>query len=356
MRFALIGCGTIAPTHAEALATLPEAQLVACCDIVPEAARAFADRFGLRAMDFTDLLEDREIEAVTICTPSGLHAEVGAACLRAGKHVIVEKPMDVSVEACDRLLEAQKASGKTLAVVSQHRFDPASQRVRKAVDAGALGKPHFADVQVLWYRTQEYYDSGNWRGTWALDGGGCLMNQGVHTVDLMLWLAGPVATVQAHTRTAAHERIEVEDLVAAALTFENGAIGTLCASTAAYPGFPARLALFGGHGSAVIEGDGLRSLAIQGGPEMEGEAPGRDAVHVAQGGTRTATAEAALIDSGPRWGDSHRAQLADFIECCRTGKTPLVDGHEGRKAVALVTAVYESARTGQPISLKSGAS
>jgi UDP-N-acetyl-2-amino-2-deoxyglucuronate dehydrogenase len=355
MRFALIGCGTIAPTHAEALAALPEAELVACCDSVPEAAHAFADRFGLRAMDLQDLLEDGEIEAVTICTPSGLHAEIGVACLLAGKHVIVEKPMDVSTAACDRLLEAQRQSGRTLAVISQHRFDPASRRVREAVEAGDLGNIHLVDMQVHWYRTQDYYDSGNWRGTWELDGGGCLMNQGVHTVDLLRWLGGPVATVQALTRTAAHERIEVEDVVVAMLTFENGAVGTLSASTAAYPGFAARLALFGSRGSAVIEGDGLRTLAIQGGPEVEGEAPGLDAVHVAQGGTRTATAEAALIDSGPRWGDSHRAQLADFIECCRTGRTPLVDGREGRSAVELVTAVYESARTGGLVTLKSAA-
>ncbi len=357
LRFALVGCGTIAPTHAEALAALPPgaAELVSCADIVPERARAFADRFGLCARPYADVLADPAIDAVSVCAPSGLHADLGEQALRAGKHVIVEKPMEITLDACDRLIAARRDAGRTLAVVSQHRFDPASAAVRQALEAGELGPLILADARIPWYRTQDYYDSGDWRGTWAMDGGGCLMNQGIHTVDLLRWLCGPVETVYAQARTAAHERIEVEDVVSATLTFANGAVGTLVASTAAYPGFPARLAVHGTRGSAIIEGDRLHTLAVQGRELIAGQEAAQHALQVAQGGTRAASAQSggldAIADPSAVWGDAHRAQLADFVRCCRTGETPVVDGAEGRRAVHLVRAVYESARSGQVVRL-----
>ena len=358
LRFAIVGCGTIAPTHAEALTALPpgEAELTACCDLVPERAEAFAARFGCRVLPYETILNNPDIDAVSICTPSGLHAEFGVRALQAGKHVVVEKPMDITLKACDLLNQAQSETGRTLAVISQHRFDPASRGVKQALDAGELGPLVLADARIPWYRTQEYYDSGDWRGTWALDGGGCLMNQGVHTVDLLRWLCGSAATVYAQMRTAAHERIEVEDVVSATITFAGGAIGTLMASTAAYPGFPARLAVYGTHGSAVIEGDRLHTLAVQGREVLAGQEATDHALQVAQGGTRAATQQAAsgaiqTADPSGVWGDAHRAQLRDFIHCCRTAATPLVDGHEGRKAVELVLAVYESARLGEAVRL-----
>ena len=355
LRFALVGCGTIAPTHAEALAALAGdgAELAACCDTVPEKASAFAAKFGLAVRDFDALLADPAIDALTFCTPSGTHAELGVLALQAGKHVLVEKPMDITLAACDRLLAAQRESGKALAVISQHRFDHASIEVKNALDAGTLGKLVYAEARVPWYRTQEYYDSGDWRGTWALDGGGALMNQGVHTVDLLRWLCGPVETVYAQARTAAHERIEVEDVVAATVTFANGAIATLSASTALYPGFAVRLAIHGTEGSAIIEGDMLHTLTTKSGTIGGGEAAHAHALQVASGGTKAATAQAgsltAASDPAAVWGEAHRAQIANFIHCARTGETPLVDGIEGRKAVELVLAVYESARTGQVV-------
>lgn len=352
LQIALVGCGSIAPTHAQALAELgPDTvQLTACADAIPARAAAFADRFSLRPLDFPAILADPSIDAVSICTPSGLHAELGVAALTAGKHVIVEKPMDVTLEACDALLAAQKKTKKTLAVISQHRFDAASQTVKKALDAGELGKIILTDARIPWFRTQEYYDSGDWRGTWKWDGGGALMNQGVHTVDLLRWLCGPVKTVYAQTTTAAHARIEVEDTACATLTFENGAIGTLMATTAAYPGFAARLAVHGTRGTAIIEGDTLHTLAVQGRETIAGEVANAHAVQVATGGTRAAT-ERRDETASSVWGDAHRAQLADFLHCCRTGETPLVDGNEGRRAVELVLAVYESARTGNVVQL-----
>ena len=239
-----------------------------------------------------------------------------------------------------KAIAAQCASGRKLAVISQHRFAPSSQRVRRVIDRGELGRLVLAEARIPWYRTQEYYDSGPWRGTWALDGGGCLMNQGVHTVDLLLWLAGPVKTVYAQMRTAAHERIEVEDLVTATLTFANGAIGSLMATTSSCPGFPAYLGLHGTNGSAAIEGDELHLLAIK----------GRDTIH---GKTATAHAipEAHAAPGSWAWGDAHRAQFTDFIHAVRTNGTPLVAGVAGRAAVALINAVYDSARTGCVVTL-----
>lgn len=322
LRFALVGCGTIAPTHAQALAALePEgARLVACADIVPERAAAFASQFGPAVQDFDAILADPSIDAVTVCAPSGRHAELGERALRAGKHVVVEKPMEITLEDCDRLLAAQKESGKRLAVISQHRFDDASVLVKQALEEGALGRMVYAEARVPWFRTQEYYDSGDWRGTWALDGGGALMNQGVHTVDLLRWLCGPVETVYAQARTLAHQRIEVEDVVAATLTLANGAVATLSASTALYPGFPVRLAVHGTEGSAIIEGDMLHALTTKSGTQRGGQEAHAHAVQVATGGTKAATAQGASLtaasDPAAVWGEAHRAQLADFLQCC----------------------------------------
>ena len=255
--------------------------------------------------------------------------------------------MDVSLAACDTLIAAQRETGLRLAVISQHRFDRSSQVVHDALDAGLLGALVLVDARIPWYRTQEYYDSGDWRGTWAVDGGGCLMNQGVHTVDLLRWLAGPVASVYAQARTAAHVRLEVEDTLAATLTFANGAVGTLMASTAAYPGFPARIALHGTLGSAVIEGDALQTLAIQGRETLAGEVAIAHAVQVATGGTKAATQAVSgqtASDPAAVWGEAHRAQLADFARCCRTGETPEVDGTQGRGQWSWCWPVYKSAR------------
>jgi len=357
LRFALVGCGSIAPTHANALAALhgDGARLVACADSVPHRAELFAQQFGLEARSFEAVLDDPAIDAVTVCVPSGLHAALGVRALRAGKHVVVEKPMDVSLPACDALLAASRESGRTLGVISQHRFDAASRTVKDAVEAGALGDLVYAEARVPWYRTQVYYDSGDWRGTWGLDGGGALMNQGVHTADLLRWLAGPVESVYAQARTLAHARIEVEDVLAATLSLENGAVATLTASTALFPGFPARLALHGAEGSAIIEGDTLHTLTTRNGPAGGGELAQAHAVQVAQGGTQAASASVGALgaasDPAAVWGEAHRAQLADFVDCCRTGRRPAVDGEEGRKAVELVLAVYQSARTGEVVRL-----
>jgi UDP-N-acetyl-2-amino-2-deoxyglucuronate dehydrogenase len=358
LTFAIVGCGSIAPTQAKALQALPgQARLSHCCDSKDELARDFAVKFGLKTATFDEILSDPSIDAVTFCTPSGLHGELGCRALNAGKHVVIEKPMEITPAACDALLAAQKTSGRKLAVISQHRFDPAAQKVHTAVTQGELGKLVLAEARVPWFRSQEYYDSGDWRGTWALDGGGCLMNQGIHTVDLLLWLMGPVKTVYAQMRTAAHERIEVEDSVVATLTFANGAIGNLMATTSAHPGFAVYLGIHGTQGTAILEGDELHCFAIKGREPVFGNSATAHALQVATGGTRSATAHATAIPDKPSdpgawaWGDAHRAQFADFIRAVRTDAAPLVDGIAGRSAVTLINAVYASARSGQVVTL-----
>ena len=268
--------------------------------------------------------------------------------------------MDVTDDACSLLSAVQKSTGLQVAVVSQHRFDPASILAHELVESGRLGRLIFGEAQIKWLRTQEYYDSGEWRGTWELDGGGALMNQGIHTVDLLLWMMGPVETVYAVARTLAHTGIEVEDVICATVTFMSGAIANIAASTAAYPGYPAQLNIHGTLGSFVICGDALISLSLREPGEIEHShlvdqigTTVHHAVEVARGGTRSAESNKALAahENGAKWGDSHRAQIVDFIESVRNHREPSVGCAAGQEAVRLILAAYESARTGRIVHL-----
>ncbi len=357
VRFGIIGCGAIGPTHAAAIGQLPDAEVVAVADLNAERAASVGKKFSVTRVyrDERELIADPDVDVVCVCTPSGMHADMTVAALTAGKHVIVEKPMDISLEACDRMIDAQRKSGRKLSVICQHRFDAASRLVRDKIAAGDLGRIVLATASVKWWRTQHYYDSGDWRGTWKWDGGGALMNQGVHTVDLLQWLAGGVESLWAQTRTAAHERIEVEDTAVAALVFKNGAVGSLCATTAAYDGFPVRVDLFGTEGSAIIEGDRLRALTLKNGTRLEGRAAASHALSVARGGTASVKDEAAAreadAEEGEVWGDSHRAQIADVLRAIRTDSPVLIDGVEGRKPLEIILGVYQSQRSGQVVHL-----
>jgi predicted dehydrogenase len=332
----------IGPTHAGTIRQIAGAELAAAADTVAERAAAMARKFELsRVYDgHQALLRDPEIDAVCVCTPSGTHADIAIEALAAGKHVVIEKPMDVSLEACDRLIAAEDASGKKLAVISQHRFDAATVLVKDAIEQGRLGRIVLADASVKWWRTQEYYDSGDWRGTWALDGGGALMNQGVHTVDLLQWLAGGVGSLWAQTRTAAHERIEVEDVAVAALTFTNGAVGTLTATTAAYDGFPVRIDIYGTEGTAILEGDRLRTLTFKNGESYASEEAAAHALSVARGGRRRCATR--------RGGAQRRRTRA------RSGATPT--GRRSRTSCARSAPTRSRSSTGAPAASRSRSS
>jgi UDP-N-acetyl-2-amino-2-deoxyglucuronate dehydrogenase len=357
IRFGIVGCGAIGPTHAGAIGQMTDAELVAVSDVIPQRAKDLAGKFGVSTLyaDQTELFADPAIDVVCICTPSGMHGDSAVAAMAAGKHVVVEKPMEISTAACDRMIAAQKQTGKRLTVISQHRFDSASFLVNDLIQSGKLGRIILATASVKWWRTQKYYDEGDWRGTWSLDGGGAVMNQGIHTIDLLQWLAGDVATVYAQTRTAAHERIEVEDTAVAVLTFKSGAIGTYVASTAVYDGLPVKIDLFGTEGSAILEGDRLKQVKLKTGESYVSEQAAHHAMQVARGGTASVVDEAANRTIGAKdgavWGDAHRAQLEDFVRALRGGGEPLIDGQAGRACVRIIEGIYESSKSGKAVTL-----
>lgn len=337
-RFGIVGCGVISPTHAKCIAELPDAQLVAVCDIVEEKARRLAAQYPADVyVDYQRMLERSDIDVITVLTPSGLHAQIAIDAARAGKHVIVEKPMDVTIAQADAMIETANSAGVKLCIISQHRFDPPIVALKDAICQNKLGQLNFGGSHTKWYRSQEYYDSGDWRGTWALDGGGALINQSIHYVDLLTYIMGPVEEISAYTATRAHLRIEVEDIAVAAVRFASGAVGLLEGNTAAYPGLCARLDIYGSDGSVVIENDRVKDWNLRSG-------------------------EAYLSDDGPVgliagssshdiWHHSHKKQIADMLSAIRENREPLVNGYEGRRALQIVLAVYESARTGKPVRL-----
>jgi UDP-N-acetyl-2-amino-2-deoxyglucuronate dehydrogenase len=340
--FGIVGAGVIAAMHADAIAALPDARLVAVTDVAAGAAAAFAAAHGCAAEpDLGALLARRDIEVVCVCVPSGLHAEVGARVAKAGRHLVVEKPIDVSLEAADRLIEAARACGVALTVISQHRFDPGLVELKRLLDEDALGRLVLGEASTKWYRSQAYYDSAAWRGTYAMDGGS-LMNQGIHYVDLLRWCMGPPTEVTAVCSTQTHQ-IEVEDTALAIVRFGSGAVGTILSSTAAYPGLPQRLEITGTEGTVTIEDGQIVRRAFGAGPA------GTPATGRAPDGDRPAGASR----SDPTALDvaSHAAQIADLLAAIDAGREPAVSGESGRQALEIVCAVYESSRTGRTVTL-----
>ncbi len=343
--FAIVGGGVIAPFHARAIARIAKATLRAVVDAVPETAQRRGQEFGVPAYsDLRQVLARPDVDVVCVCVPSGLHAEIGVQAAQAGKHVVVEKPIDVSLEAADRLIAACRRHGVRLAVISQHRFDAGVQRLRAALEAGRFGRLLLGDAVIKWYRTQQYYDSGGWRGTWRLDGGGALINQGVHYADLLQWMMGPVERVVARFATAAHT-IEVEDVALALLTFRSGALGVLQASTAVYPGLPERLEITGTGGTAIVEAGEVRVWEFK---DEKGEA-GPYGAKVRS--TTAAPGPAAARDPAALQIAGHVAQITDMVASVESGRDPVITGEEARRPLEIILAVYESARSGREVVL-----
>jgi len=354
VRFGILGCGAIGPHHARAIAGLEGAELVAVADVVPELAEEVAAEYGCSShRGLGEMLSGAELDAVCVCTPSGMHAGDAIAALEAGKHVVIEKPVDVTLEAADRLLEVLRATGRKAAVVSQHRFDAATLAAHRAISEQQFGRLTLGSAEVWWWRSQSYYDSGGWRGTWELDGGGVLINQAIHSIDLLQWLMGRVVEVNAYAGLLAHERIEVEDTAVAILKFENGALGTITATTAAYPGLSARIAVHGERGSAVIDDDELvyfhaagmeRQAGAYGGGENQAER-----IMEQYGGSPTKPGAGA--DPGSL-SMAHRDQISDFVQAIKDDREPSITVEEGRKPLAIIASIYESARTGEPVRIE----
>ena len=342
-RFGIIGPGMIAEFHARAITDMPGAELVAVYGRNRDKAAQFAARHGCAPYDDLDaFLAHTPLDIVTICTPSGNHLEPALAAASAGKHIICEKPLEVTLPRVDRMIDACAEVGVTLAGVFPRRFNPATAILKSAVEAGRFGRIALADAAVKWWRTQAYYDSGAWRGTWALDGGGALMNQGIHTVDLLLHVAGDVRSVRARTTLRAHAGIEVEDTAVAMLAFESGALGTIQASTACWSasGHPAEIQLCGEAGSAFLTDDKFRVWEFEPSRTEDTEVIANHGLATA-GQAGAGAADPAAIDY--RW---HQRNFEDVVSAIRDGRNPAIDGREARRAIALIRAIYESAAAG----------
>ena len=334
MHIGILGAGNISDTHARAAAAIPGMAVAAVFGGNPEKTAALAARH--RAQPYRDLesfLAHRPMDVVAIGSPSGLHAQQALAALRSGLHVIVEKPLDIRTDRIDELIAAADAARLTVAVFFQDRLKPALVDLKAALRDGRLGSPILASGRVKWYRPPEYYSQSRWRGTWALDGGGALMNQGIHTVDLLLWLLGPVARVRAATSTRLHG-IEVEDTAAAILEFENGALGVIEAATSIYPGYARRVEVTGTEGTMVIEDDRVVRTDLR---TLSGNSAAAPA-------TTESAASPVVSDAS-----AHQRIIEDFIRAVETGTPLACDAREGRKSVAVVQAVYEAARTGASV-------
>ena len=334
----LIGAGNISDTHARAAGEIPGVTVAAVYGPTLDRAQRLAERHHAVAYDTLDgLLAHRPLEMVAIGSPSGLHAEQGIAAAKRGLHLLIEKPIDVTTARTDALIAEAARAGVTLGVIFQDRLKPDVQRLKALVTAGRLGSPILATAHVKWYRPPSYYRDSRWRGTSTLDGGGALMNQGIHTVDLLLWLFGPVRRVYGRTAAKLHQ-IEVEDTAVAVLEFENGALGTLEAATSAYPGYSRRIELTGSNGTLILDGDDLTAVDLHDAAESERPT-------LASGATVSA-ASPVVADAS-----AHRRVFEDFIAAVAERRAPCCDGPGGRHSVALVEAIYTSARTNSPIAV-----
>lgn len=342
--FGIIGCGMIARFHARAVAEVRGAKLVACFDEQTDAARRFAEEENCRSYEtLAGLLADPEVNVVAVATPSGVHMEPAVAAAGAGKHVIVEKPLEVTLRRCDRIIEACRKGKVKLTTIFPSRFHDSAMELKRAVEGKRFGKLTVGDAYVKWYRSQEYYDSGAWRGTWELDGGGALMNQAIHSVDLLTWLMGPVAEIRAQTGTLAHKRIAVEDVAVATLRFANGALGVIEASTAIFPGYLKRIEIHGTAGSAIMEEEDIKAW------DFIKKRP-RDAAIRRQMQQQRSTAGGAS-DPTAIGHHGHARQFQDFVKAIRSGRKPAIDGREGRRSVEIILGIYKAAETGRAVSL-----
>lgn len=344
--FAIVGCGMIARFHARALSEIPEARLVALVSRKPDSATALARAMKLPCDCYTDLdpvLARSDVHVIIVTTPSGAHLEPAVAAAGAGKHVVVEKPLEITLDRCDRIIEACHRSNVELCTIFPSRFGDANCALKSAVGSGRFGRLTLGETTCKWWRPQSYYDEGGWKGTRALDGGGALMNQAIHNVDLLLWLMGPVTHVTGFTDTLAHQRIEVEDTAVACLRFANGALGVIEATTSVHPGLPKTVAIHGDRGTVIIEQDDILRWDFT--PATDEDRAIQQRFAQKTGASGGSSNPAAISHTG------HARQLRDFVHAILNGTTPSVDGREGRRAVEVILAIYRSAGSGETVRL-----
>ncbi len=339
IKWGIIGCGVISYSHCTALASTYNAELVAVCDIIEERAQSRAKEFGAKKVytDYHALLADEEIEAVSICTPSGMHGQMCKDAAKAGKHILCEKPMEITNEKMQDVIETVEQYPVKMACVFQRRCDGKFIAVKQAIDSGRFGKVILADAYLKYYRDQAYYDSGDWRATWELDGGGALMNQGVHGIDLLLWFAGEVESVFARCETQVRN-IEVEDTAIASIRFKNGAIGNIEGTTSVYPAQDTRLEIHMEYGSIIVSDQGIEQWA-----RLNGEDEKIPDVNSLVFDTKTDPAKLPSF--------SHIVPITDLADAIIHDRKPMITPREACKAVELILAIYQSAREHREIKL-----
>ncbi len=340
MGFAIIGAGNIGKVHAQAINVIPDARVAVVCNRGAERGCALAELYdAMWTPDYHQAVAHDDVDIVCICTPSGGHAEIAEAAAQESKHLIVEKPIDVTLERADRIIHAAEQAGVKMACIFPYRFMIGVRKAKRALQFGRLGQLALADAYVKWHRAQEYYDE-SWRGTLALDGGGALINQSIHSVDLLQWLAGPVETVFGHTATLAH-RMETEDTASAVLTFQNGALGVIQGATSCWPGDRARVELHGDKGTIVLEEGRIVVWKLaDAGPDEEGQ------MLTLEESLGSGSSDPTAISY-----EMHRRQIADMIEAVREDRPPAVVGTEARKALEIILAMYRSAQIGALVRL-----
>ncbi|WP_409343239.1 Gfo/Idh/MocA family protein [Paenibacillus sp. MBLB4367] len=322
VRFAVVGCGGIAQSHFTGIERAPEAELAAVCDMNGRRAEEFGAAYGVNAYtDYRQLLADPTIDVVCLCTPSGMHAEQTVQAAEAGKHIVCEKPMAITLPDADRMVEACDVMGVKLATIFPRRMSPASQFVKRLLDEERLGKLSLCSGYVKFYRDQAYYNSAGWRGTWAMDGGGAMMNQGIHTIDLLQWLAGPVAALTGYARNVLRD-IEVEDTAVVSLQYKSGALGSIEATTTAYKQPEHRILLQGEKGTVELTGDRITAL------ELIGE-----------------TMDIPVFPAFEVIPDGHAAQIRDMALAVLEDRRPVVSGEDGKHSLEIILGTYESQRS-----------
>lgn len=334
--FGIVGCGVISKWHAESIIKDGRAELIAVTDKFVPAGEKFAEVYNCNFYEnYEDMLNCKEISVINICTPSGLHAPLAIQAAKHKKHIVIEKPLCITYEQLNELTDICEENGVKVCVISQLRFTPAIQFVKKAISDGALGNILIGDIYMKYYRSSEYFSSSNWRGTWAMDGGGALMNQGIHGIDMLTYLVGPVKSVYGNTKTLLHN-IEVEDTANAIVEYENGAMGIIQGTTSVSPGYPRRMEICGTKGSVVIEEDRIIKWDVEG-LDLPEE------LRCTESDVKGASDPTAFPTK------YHEMQISDMIDAIINDKEPLVNLYEGRKAVEIILAIYESSKKDKKI-------
>ena len=337
IRFGIVGCGMIASYHAKAMEMTPGAVLLGACSKSSASAEKFCAENAVRKFDtYEEMLLCPDIDAISICTPSGDHARQILQALDAGKHVVVEKPMCIQLSDCDAVIRKAEETGKQVCVISQLRFSDAIQEIKRAIDAGEFGKLYSTALTMRYFRSQAYYDQAAWRGTWALDGGGILMNQGIHGVDMLCYLFGPAQSLSGYAQTMGHD-IEVEDTAVTAIRFENGMLGTIDASTCCAPGFPKKIVISGEKGTVIMEEDAITHWSLP------------TPCHIPTG---VVSGSSAASDPRGITCTNHARQFANFVDAVLNGAPMVSDARQGRLPLEIILGTYQSSREGKPVQIQ----